>query len=306
MSTDLARTAANRSSKRLAAAHRRKTYTGERVEAALAGIGRKNDIGLDACSPVQRSFRAFFALGLFNDGPAGARPGAWGYTRLSAYDPVVSPRWDELVVIAERAPDNVVGWLVPKQNRGMLCVPGLRLAAMSTRDWGTFYLRHEPTGARLVVTGRRAGPLRDDERRSGSWRDALLEGEPLSGAERRAMGSVPSMTPDAEVLLAGLVTRYAMEDRREKWATSWSWDPLDRSGDRRQDADLMSRNVERRLWGEGDSWELRWTGYPYPADLARALTHPVVGIPGAALHLHRDIFEVTYGSALLEIREWRA
>ncbi|KDN86745.1 hypothetical protein KCH_14790 [Kitasatospora cheerisanensis KCTC 2395] len=62
--------------------------------------------------------------------------------------------------------------------------------------------------------------------------------------------------------------------------------------------------MQRRLSGRGDVWELRWTGYPYPADLARALTHPVVGIAGAELSRHRETFEVTYGAACLELREW--
>lgn len=305
MSTNSARTAANRSSRRLATAHGRKAFTGERLEAALAGIGRKNDMGLDVCTPAQRSFRALLALGLFNEGSAAALPARWGIGRLAVYDPVVSPRWDKLVVVAERAPVNIVECLVTERNdTAVFSAPGLRLESWSAHDEETFRLRHQPTGARLVVTGRPAGPVPSACHSVSPWRNALPVGEPLTDAERRVLDSLPRPTADAQVLLAGLVTRYTLVDRRERWATSWSWDPLDR-GDIAESL-RMSSYIERRLWGDGDSWELRWTGYPYPADLARALTHPTVGIPGADLHRHRDILEVTYGSALLEIREWRA
>ncbi|MBD0694930.1 hypothetical protein BG452_18295 [Streptomyces sp. CBMA123] len=295
--------AGNRSSSRLRAAHERKRFTGETLDVALAGLGRGNVIALDTCSPGQRSLRALLALGLFNDGPIGGRGGAWGWSRLSVYDPVMSPRWDELVIVAERAPDNVSDLLVSKRDQNSLHVPGLRLSGRSVSHPETFHLRHEATGARLVVTGRPSGPRCDAPLITEPWRGLRMSGDELTEAERDALDGLSPITPDAEVLLAGLVSRYTLEDREENWATSWDWDPLDRPGDRRRDAEQYGRGVQRRLSGRGDSWELRWTGYPYPADLARALTHPVVGIDGSALDRHRDTFEVTYGGARLELRE---
>ncbi|MEU5536148.1 hypothetical protein [Streptomyces sp. NPDC020362] len=303
MSKTSARTGANRSSVRNAVAHRRKGFTGETFEAALAGIGRQDAIGLDACSPGQRSFRALLALGLFNEGLAAALPGTWGSARLSTYDPVMSPRWGALVMIVERAPDNVTDLLVPDEHqKGVWSVPGLRLLAYTTRGAGTYHLQHEPTGARLVVTGNPGGPQPVRGCAVAPWRDARRVGDPLTGAERRALDGLPAMTPDAEVLLAGLVSRCALEDRQERWATSWSWDPLGRLG--LSEELRRSRHGERRLWGGRNTWELTWSGYPWPADLARALTHPVVGVTGATLHQHRGTCEVTYGSAVLTIREW--
>ncbi|MER8187184.1 hypothetical protein [Kitasatospora sp. NPDC094015] len=300
MSNNLAR---NRSSQRERAAHTRKAYTNESFEAALAGLGRKNDPGLDSCLPGQRAFRALFALGLFNEGLPAAPQAQWGYSVLSAYDPVMSPRWRELVVIAERAPDNVTQWLLPDSNRERL--PGLRLEGCNEDAGRTYVMRHEPTGARLVVTSRASGRTDRNVVDRTRWRESLMVGEELTSAERRKLDSIPPMTPEAEVLLAGLVTRFTLVDPGREWATDWSADPLRRGGSRRTDPNGLVRGNQRRLWGDGNSWELRWSGFPYPQDLGIALTHPVIGIPGAELHAHRSTYEVTLGDAVLELRDWR-
>ncbi|MEU4999702.1 hypothetical protein [Streptomyces sp. NPDC021622] len=59
----------------------------------------------------------------------------------------------------------------------------------------------------------------------------------------------------------------------------------------------------RQLWGSGDSWALRWNGFPEPHDLAIALTHREVGIKGARLTRHGDAFRVTLGTASLELSD---
>ncbi|MFJ7279349.1 hypothetical protein [Kitasatospora sp. NPDC098663] len=223
-------TSGNRSSARLRAAHVRKDFTGETFEAALAGIGRKNTIGLDACSPAQREFQALLALSLFNRAPVTGEAPAYSFGGLGVLDPVISPRWNELAIVAQRSPADVVAALVAgTRGDGPGRVPGRRLVAESTgRHPSTSHLRHRPTGARLIVTGRPGGPKphapEADRRQEPSGPD-----DELTADERARLDGSPPASPDAALLLTGLTCRYNMEDHAERWATSWTRDPFDRA-----------------------------------------------------------------------------
>ncbi|MFI1280210.1 hypothetical protein ACH4U5_05505 [Streptomyces sp. NPDC020858] len=129
---------------------------------------------------------------------------------------------------------------------------------------------------------------------------------PCQGPVWAALSLVPAMTGDARRLLAGLVTRYTLEDPAGQWATSWDGDPLDRPGDLREERLPFREGVQRRLWGTGDHWELQWTGYPYPEDLATALTDPTVGVSGTRLgRLRHGRYEASLGRRLCRTRRGR-
>lgn len=289
------------------AASLRSSYTGEDHTAAMAGVKSRGDLGLDSTTPRQQEFRALLALALLNKGriaPAGIQ---WECSTFSAYDPVMSSREDELVVTAARAPDNMTAWILPRRSPGWpVRVPGLRLESVFTADHETYVLRHMPTGGRLVITSSPTGEMPPDAEHSASGRDYLTVADDLTSREIEALSTVPTMTGDAKRLLAGLVTRYTLEDPVGRWATSWDGDPLDRPGDLREERLPFREGVQRRLWGAGDQWELQWTGYPYPEDLATALTDPTVGVRGARLGRLRHGYEVSLGDAVLELRAWRA
>ncbi|MFI7287493.1 hypothetical protein ACIBRY_12750 [Streptomyces anulatus] len=285
----------------------RSSYTGESLAAAMAGIKDRGDLGLDSSSPQQQEFRALLALALLNKGrivPAGM---AWECSTFSAYDPVISPRDNELIVTAARAPDNITAWILPtRSSGGPVRVPGLRLESVPVAEHETYVMRHMPTGARLVVTSSPTGEVPPTTERGIPGRDYLTLDDELTPREVEALSLIPTMASDAGRLLAGLVSRYTLEDPAGQWATSWDWDPLERPGDRREERLPLREGVQRRLWGAGNSWELQWSGYPYPEDLAFALTHPVVGVNGAHMSRHRDTYEVSLGDAFLELRPWRA
>ena len=288
------------------AAALRSGYTGESRIAAEAGVKGRGDLGLDSSNIEQQKFRALLALALLNKGRIAPAGMDWQCSTFSAYDPIISSREDELLVVDSRAPDNVTGWLLPTGSPGgPVRVPGLRLEAVDESDHATYVMRHIPTGARFIVTSGPTSDVPPDAHCTTPWRDHLTVRDELTPAEVEALGLIPKMTDAAGRLLAGLITRYTLEDPAGQWATSWDWDPLERPGDRRSERLPLREGVQRRLWGEGNSWELRWTGYPYPEDLAIALTHPAVGVSGARLSRHRDTYEVSLGDAILELRPWR-
>ncbi|MFQ6146582.1 hypothetical protein ACLMNJ_26500 [Streptomyces seoulensis] len=64
---------------------------------------------------------------------------------------------------------------------------------------------------------------------------------------------------------------------------------------------MIRHGAVHRLWGAGDSWEFRWTGYPEPRDLALALTHREAGIRGAGHTRHGDTYRVVLGAASLDL-----
>jgi hypothetical protein len=77
---------------------------------------------------------------------------------------------------------------------------------------------------------------------------------------------------------------------------AWWEDPLEREAER-----SVTRNL-RRLAGHGDHWELAWSGYPFPDDLATALTHPTAGLAGASQHRSRHGWTIHYNGAFLTLR----
>ncbi|MFF8500753.1 hypothetical protein ACF07L_08885 [Streptomyces anulatus] len=299
------------------AAHIRKSYTDESYEAAFTGIGRKlkaphvppefknvvpsesdpqaYDHGLDSCDELQLNFRSIMALGLFNRGSIGAPPGKWDLSTLTWYTITVSPRWKQLVLITN-APDNVMERIVPRVDSPVIGIPGMRLLRSHGR---TYVARHVPTGAEIVTTSR------SDGKSSGvhypkSARLLPMSDVPMNREEERLVSDLPSMARNARRLLAGLVARMSTKDPRKKWATgNWYWDPLERPERERRRVE----GPERRLWGAGYEWELEWTGFPYPIDVARSLTDPVIGLRGSRLGKNRNSYEVILGSSVLRINK---
>ncbi|MEE1799755.1 hypothetical protein PUR57_13940 [Streptomyces sp. JV176] len=284
----------------------RAQYTCESVDAARFAIrGGIHGLGLDHCSDEQRSFRVLLALALFNGNVYTGPTARWNYAVVASYDPVMSPRRDRLVMVAERAPENVASRLLPAARGSSRGVPGLRYEdTYICHEHVSVRLRHLPTGARLTITGDPAGCERDGKRSLVPRDRYLTIDNDLMAHERRALAELPPISGDAAILLAGLVSRYNLVDRRGSWATSLSWDPLERPGvERRSEPDVLRDSAVRRLWGAGDSWEFRWTGYPEPYDLARALTHREAGIKGARVTRHGDAYRVLLGTASLDLCE---
>ncbi|WP_327067889.1 hypothetical protein [Kitasatospora sp. NBC_01302] len=279
-------------------------YTGESEDAARSAIGgATRGLGLDHCSDDQRAFRALLALALFNGNVYTGPTARWGYAIVASYDPVMSPRWDQLVMVAERAPENVASRLLATDYERTCGLAGLRYQSHYWRGGDlTLRLRHLPTGAMLTVTSDPACRERGRTREQTKWRKLPTVRDALTGHEREMLASVPPMTADAATLLAGLVSRYNLVDRRGHWATSLSWDPLGRPEvECRKDPELMEQGAVRRLWGTGASWMFRWTGYPESRDLALALTHREAGIKGAGFTRRGDSYQVSLGVATLEL-----
>ncbi|MER7873203.1 hypothetical protein ABTY63_06500 [Streptomyces solisilvae] len=279
-------------------------YTGESNAAARSAISSDtHGLGLDHCSEDQRAFRALLALALFNGNVYSGPTAKWNYAVVASYDPVMSPRQDELVMVAERAPENVATRLLATEGGGSRGVPGLRHEVSYTcHGQRSLCLRHLPTGALLMITGDPAGCRRGKKRSRGPLHPYLTVDHGLTAHERRVLAAVPPISVDATTLLAGLVSRYNLVDRRGHWATSLSWDPLERSGtERRREPEVMRHGAVRQLWGAGDSWAFRWTGYPEPRDLALALSHREAGVKGAGFTRHGDTYRVALGTASLEL-----
>ncbi|AVZ74407.1 hypothetical protein SLUN_21815 [Streptomyces lunaelactis] len=281
-------------------------YTGESDAAAQSAIDHDtHGLGLDHCSDDQRAFRALLALALFNGNVYTGPTARWNYAVVASYDPVMSPRRDQLVMVAERAPDNVATRLLATEGAGSRGMPGLRHeVSYACHGQRSLCLRHLPTGALLTITGDPDGCPRGNKRSLGPRHRYLTIDHHVTEHERRALAAIPPLSHDATALLAGLVSRYNLVDRRGRWATSLSWDPLERPGaEHRREPDVRLHGAVRRLWGSGDSWAFRWTGYPEPYDLAMALTHREVGIKGARLTHHGGAFRVTLGTASLELSD---
>jgi len=274
-------------------ARARMKYSGEKYEASLAGIPNVRAHGLDSCSRGQEEFRALLALGLFNRGSIAAPPGEWGLHSLTWYTITVSPRWQRLVFIS-RAPDNVMQYFVPVDLQYSR-LPGMRLIGVHGSG---ILARHIPTGAEFASTSRVDGACAVEGKTD--YRFMLGVDEPLFEEEKRRLRAIPPMSRDGRFLLAGLLTRMSMVDARKNWATgNWFWDPLQRE-------DVKARRTgdpQRRLWGAQGEWDIQWTGYPHPRDVALAMTDPVVGVEGARLDNCKGSYEVTLRSAVLRIRK---
>jgi hypothetical protein len=272
--------------------HRRRLYTGEASRAAALGVSREgHGIGLDDCTPAQRRLRFLLALGVFNQGALQASPGEWTVAGISSYDLVLSPRFDDLAVVC-RTPYNAVCWLVPDGRA--VRVPGLRL---QEQIGGTYLLRHLVCGTSMSVTAE-PSTRPDSGDLYGNGRDRLWSTRtPVTEAEWDLLESLPSVTPAAEALLAGLLVRLCLRDPAAGWAIGqFSDDPLGR----------LERGVPRqgfrRLWGAGNRWELAWCSYPFPGDLVQALVDPLVGIPGAYSTSVRRGWDIRLEDAVLALR----
>lgn len=53
-------------------------------------------------------------------------------------------------------------------------------------------------------------------------------------------------------------------------------------------------------------WFLEWTSYPYPQDLAAAMTHPVDGLDGVVAQRVGPTWILTYKSAQLHLYDREA
>lgn len=284
-------------SPRKKAARSRMLYTGEKLAAAEAGIPRDHSMGLDVCLPEQSAFRALFAFGYLHHGTDYDGPARWSLSVLSSYTITVSPRFARMVIIT-RVPDNVANRLLRGANGGS-GIPGLRLE--EHRGQGSYVMRHLPTGAQLVVTENPSGT--PDGVRHEPYFDCLTTDTPLTSVELEQLAGVPSMTPDARRLLAGVFNRITTRDPFGGWAIgNWFYDPLQRPGW----LDGSQRPANRKLRGAGDKWELQWESDPYPDDLTAALTDPGIGIPGAKAVLVGGRPAVVLGGAMLRLHSRRA
>ncbi|GCD44093.1 hypothetical protein [Streptomyces paromomycinus] len=279
-------------------------YTGEIEAAARSAItSDTRGLGLDHCSDDQCAFRSLLALALFNGNVYTGPTAKWNYSVVASYDPVMSPRRDQLVMVAERAPENVATRLLATKGADSRGIPGLRHEVTYTcHGHRSVCLRHLPTGAVLTITGDPAGCRRGNGRSHVPRHPYLTLDNDLTAQERRALAAVPPISGEATTLLAGLVSRYNLVDRRRRWATSLDWDPLERPGvERRKEPEVVQHGAVRRLWGAGDSWDFRWTGYPEARDLALALTHREVGIKGATFTRRGDAYRVVLGTTSLDL-----
>ncbi|MFI8824029.1 hypothetical protein [Streptomyces sp. NPDC053431] len=257
-----------------AAARIRAGFTGEVPVTALPGIARSGGLGLDHCTPEQTELRALLALACFNHGELAAPRLRWRVGQISAYDPVISPRFDHLVLIVN-ACDNVALRLVGSQTDPH--IPGMRVE--ERLGYHVWRLRHLPSGAQMYVSER--GTLtagRGRARRLPNLRRRLDLKEPLTADEYDKLAAIPEISPSMKRLLAGIWVRMSLRDPDRSFHLGGGViDPLDRSTERARWAPAS------RLWGHQERWDLEWRGYPFPADLTAALTHPTVGIEGVTV-----------------------
>lgn len=285
-------------SRRKAAARLRALYTGEKSAAAEAGVARDHSIGLDICRSDQHEVRALLAIGLLNQGVDYGGPAGWQLSVLSTYTFTVSPRFERLVLITD-VPDNVANRLLRRPG-GKTGLPGLRLE--ERRGHGSYILRHLPTYAQIVVTRNSFGA--PTGARNEPYFNCMTTETPLTDTERDELAMVPRMTAEAQRLLAGVFSRIGARDPHGTWAVgNWFYDPLERPG---WPDSARSPFEVRKLHGAEDHWELQWNAFPYPEDLAAAMTGPIVGIPGAkAISAAGDLI-ITLGGATLHFRAQRA
>ncbi|SDU44475.1 hypothetical protein [Amycolatopsis keratiniphila] len=267
-------------------------FTGEPRSLAARAIPRITPgttppaLGLDTCNPAQKRFRAFAAPFLLNAGTAPIRlrnahaqlASSSGASRIGWSNVVVSPQYNDLSILAED-PDHLVQCLADTTGDSIYGIPGLRPVEVEGRG-DALLMKHLPTAAwlRMRYHSHYTPKLRTPPWFfPTNWR-RLRRDLVLGPQERNAHDTIPPMSEDAMDLLAGLVARLTCRHEEEQWAVGWLIsDPIPRPYHQQSGFDFI------QLWGSQDHWTLQWGGSgSVPAsDVARALTHPVVGILGA-------------------------
>jgi len=299
-----------------ALAHQRASFLGESRESARSIVGARNSPRIDECSAAQRDVRALMAMYALNHDPYN-RERLFNDTALAAlttYDFILSPRHDELVIVSN-APDNIAHRLLGSPL-------GLRFVdeAETEQENRIYRMAHFSSGARVTSTSAK-NLLGSGKTASGDAApDGLNPGydfapgkhldRPLTPNELASADWLGKLNPDFKALLAGLFVRLCAReialvegDDRPRWAVgNFYWDPL-----RREPAEWWARQRPHsrvRLRRLRSVLELRWSGPPFPSDIADALTDPVCGLRGATARPEFDGREyiVTYGRVRLLLR----
>ncbi|MGW7350437.1 hypothetical protein [Streptomyces sp. NPDC054784] len=253
---------------------RRAGFTGEVPATALPGIDRYGGLGLDRCTPEQTELRALLALACFNHGALAAPRLRWRVGQIGAYGPIISPRFDHLVLIVG-ASNNVVLRLVGSSTDPH--IPGMRVEAHL--GYHLWRLRHLPSGAQMYISERSTlPPGREHARPLTNVCGHLSVEQPLTVDEHAKLAAVPEISRSMKRLLAGIWVRMSLRDPDGSFDLGgWFTDPLNRSTER------AGWTPTSRLWGHEKRWDLEWRGYPFPTDLIAALTHQTAGIEGVTV-----------------------
>ncbi|MEU7082152.1 hypothetical protein ACFWZK_20755 [[Kitasatospora] papulosa] len=274
----------------------RASYTRETPSLAAPGVPRRpqtngaffGGLGLDTCTAPQRRLRALLALSMFNHGPTSLWPRHLSLADLTRYTLVLSPRHDDLVVTT-RAPYNVTCWLVGRDDRPQIGLPGLRVESSYDEGWR---LRHLPTGATVTVTGDRHGVLQGPPDPGSNYSRLWGTDVPVTGEEQATLNALPRLTMDTETLLAALTVRLCAHAPDNSWDIGmWFYDLSDRPD--------RGHAHHRRLQVAESECTLHWDSDPHPEDLQAALTDPVAGLTGATTRPASDGWILQYGRTRL-------
>ncbi|HEU0086361.1 MAG TPA: hypothetical protein VFQ77_01690 [Pseudonocardiaceae bacterium] len=233
--------------------------TGEPKSLVAPLVGRDGSHGLDNCTAEQRRFRAELALFLLNPAaevwsvlthPVAAQQVWSAWTAVDRFLP-----YPETLVITTNFPDVLRRALIGSADNPTAGLPGLRC------DPAAPVFVHLPTGATLRVHSPAASSL---TAQPSLWGRAATGQtfHPLTLHERRILKYLPSMTSDAERLLAALLIRLPLID--EHCRTQ----PISRFRDA----------GSQFLWGRGRSWRFRWDGPAAAYEIADVLTDPLLGL----------------------------
>lgn len=284
------------------AALARARFLGETGVSARYAVGTNHTVVIDECSPAQCSVRALLALLALNFEPLEKhlfnRTNASG---LVTYSFTLSPRRDVLL-IASRAPDNIAQRILGAE-------AGFRFAGEAVTTAGEYVYRlvHVPSGAVVIST--------EDRGTLDGVRFAMREdvppftdrdpGVPVIAREQEMFEYVNGLGDDVRALLAALFVRLSASDRRTWAVGAFFGDPLRRPPAPWWDPDSL-RDDRRSLREVDGTWELRWTGSPFPGDIVAALTDPVCGLRGAEAHGELDAREreIVFGKARLLLRPY--
>ncbi|MFE3193919.1 hypothetical protein ACFXHA_33295 [Nocardia sp. NPDC059240] len=281
----------------------RRRYSPEPLWEARFGV-RGSQIGFDTDNRAQQQLRAQLALYTLNSAQTPPRElleanhnrDRYWHDRngLMTYSFVLSPRFDELAIFSA-----IPGHMV----KTVYFFPGTRFETVDLKH-DALILRHLPTGSALSL---RYFPSHHPKMRQKCPKHTLLgtadwlrQDIGLVDEERLALDCLPEMSEDAERLLAALVSRLHLHSRTEKWAVgALIDDPIRRP---RQPTSPWKFTY---CWGHDRDWVVRWGGglHAVPAaDVARALTHPLVGLATAvAVRQEQDRAEVHFGDARLRL-----